>query len=41
VLIGEGGLDYHLGDLETALGLGLKTTTVVMNDAAFSFCYDV
>lgn len=41
VLTGDGGLGYHLADLETALRLGLRTTTVVMNNAAFGFSYDV
>ena len=40
-LTGDGGLGYHLADLETALRLGLQTTTVVMNNAAFGFSYDV
>jgi acetolactate synthase-1/2/3 large subunit len=40
-LTGDGGLGYHLADLETALRLGLQVTTIVMNNAAFGFSYDV
>jgi acetolactate synthase I/II/III large subunit len=40
-LSGDGGMGYHLADLETALRLGLQVTTVVMNNAAFGFSYDV
>ncbi len=40
-LTGDGGLGYHLADLETALRLGLRTTTVVMNNSAFGFSFDV
>ena len=40
-LIGDGGLGYHLADLETALRLKLPVVTVVMNNAAFGFSYQV
>ncbi|MDP7667827.1 MAG: thiamine pyrophosphate-binding protein [Rhodospirillales bacterium] len=40
-MVGDGGLGYHLADLETALRLDLPVTTVVMNNAAFGFSYDV
>ena len=40
-LVGDGGMGYHLADLETALRLDLQVTTLVMNNAAFAFSYDV
>ncbi|MDP6804582.1 MAG: thiamine pyrophosphate-dependent enzyme [Rhodospirillales bacterium] len=40
-MVGDGGLGYHLTDMETALRLDLPVTTVVMNNAAFAFSYDV
>ena len=40
-LTGDGGMGYHLADLETGLRLGLQVTTIVMNNAAFGFSYDV
>ncbi len=40
-LVGDGGMGYHLADLETGLRLKLPVTTVVMNNAAFGFSYDV
>ncbi len=40
-LVGDGGMGYHLADLETALRLNIATTTVIFNNAAFGFSYDV
>ena len=40
-LIGDGGMGYHLADLETALRLKTQVTTIIMNNAAFGFSYDV
>jgi len=40
-LMGDGGMGYHLADLETALRLKTNVTTIVLNNAAFGFSYDV
>ena len=40
-LIGDGGLGYHLADLETALRWKLPVVTVVMNNASLAFEYHV
>jgi acetolactate synthase I/II/III large subunit len=40
-LTGDGGLGYHIGDLETAVRLGMPTVTVVMNNATLAFEYHV
>ena len=40
-LTGDGGLGYHIGDLETAVRLGLPTVTVVINNASLAFEYHV
>ena len=39
-ITGDGGLGYHLADLETACRLNLPTVTIVMNNAGFGFSYD-
>jgi acetolactate synthase-1/2/3 large subunit len=40
-LTGDGGLGYHLPDLETALRLKLPTITIVMNNCSLAFEYHV
>jgi acetolactate synthase-1/2/3 large subunit len=40
-LTGDGGLGYHLPDLETALRLKLPTVTIVMNNCSLAFEYHV
>ena len=40
-LTGDGGIGYHLADLETALRLNLPTVTVVMNNSSLAFEYHV
>lgn len=40
-LMGDGGMGYHLADLETALRIDTPVVTIVMNNAAFGFSYDV
>ncbi|MGY1706736.1 thiamine pyrophosphate-binding protein [Geodermatophilus sp. SYSU D00697] len=36
-VIGDGGIGYHLGDLETAVRLGIPAVTVVLNNACLAF----
>jgi acetolactate synthase-1/2/3 large subunit len=36
-VIGDGGVGYHIGDLETALRLGLPTVTVVLNNGCLAY----
>lgn len=38
-LSGDGGVGYHIGDLETALRLGLPVIQIVMNNASLGFEY--
>jgi acetolactate synthase I/II/III large subunit len=40
-LTGDGGLGYHLPDLETALRLKTPTVTIVMNNCSLAFEYHV
>ena len=40
-LTGDGGIGYHLADMETALRLDLPTITVVMNNSSLAFEYHV
>jgi len=40
-LTGDGGIGYHLADMETALRLNLPTVTVVMNNSSLAFEYHV
>ncbi len=40
-LTGDGGIGYHIADLETALRLKLPVTTIVMNNASLAFEYHV
>jgi acetolactate synthase-1/2/3 large subunit len=40
-LTGDGGIGYHLADMETALRLNLPTVTIVMNNSSLAFEYHV
>ncbi len=35
-VIGDGGIAYHIGDLETALRVGIPAITIVLNNASFA-----
>lgn len=35
-LIGDGGMGYHIGDLETAVRMDIPAITIVMNNASFA-----
>lgn len=38
-LTGDGGLGYHIGDMETAMRLGASSVTVVLNNNSLAFEY--
>jgi acetolactate synthase-1/2/3 large subunit len=40
-LTGDGGIGYHLADMETALRMNTPTVTVVMNNSSLAFEYHV
>lgn len=40
-LTGDGGIGYHIGDLETAVRLNLPAISIVMNNASLAFEYHV
>ncbi len=40
-LTGDGGIGYHIADMETALRLKVPVTTIVMNNASLAFEYHV
>jgi acetolactate synthase-1/2/3 large subunit len=40
-LIGDGGFGYHVGELETAVRLGLPVTVIVMNNGSLAFEHEL
>jgi acetolactate synthase-1/2/3 large subunit len=40
-VIGDGGLGYHIGDLETAVRLGIPTVTIVLNNRSLAYEYHI